>query len=523
MANLLAHDAKGVERRIQAADNLAGRKLTAENDELKKGLQDMINAVRADEQAFYSKIGVRDYKEFTHKLQGLNIRELDFLLARGSIVTHYINNYTFPRTVSQDEAISYLTRLIELNLDKIGIDIEEEILDETKRDITEKSLDYIKQAFTGKKGYLRYFASKQSGKRIGVGKLQFSLSKIEQNNTPKLQVEAQILEASQPIGQTLLKKIIDRLNDDGKQDAAAVFTKAEFKENVIKMIRTTAKGTSWSNTINYVLSNRTNEIDITRSYAGLVGFLGEVRAIAILHRLFGKGVRGTGALREAATRKEIAIDTLVRQGLDYFGFQIKNYTLNDGKVTFTSSMSSLNFIQNRLCLSGTVADIISDIFGVYQFNQPFKDEALVNYFENTNYPVSKYENEVYSKVPTVLAKLQPIFESRLGHVLRVGRDFSVDGHAIFGEPKMYYNSFFFIEGEYIPSSVILEGLLEQLDSGVLQNYANISYSFTNSPDATLENYYNKLPSKAFALEKQRIHYNVTLDVRALVQRALNEI
>lgn len=77
---------------------------------------------------------------------------------------------------------------------------------------------------------------------------------------------------------------------------------------------------------------------------------------------------------------------------------------------------------------------------------------------------------------------------------------------------MYYNSFFLIGEYYVPSSVILESLLEQLTSGKLQKYANIQYDISNGTDVIFDNYYSNPPTRNKALENQKIHYNIILDV-----------
>jgi hypothetical protein len=70
-----------------------------------------------------------------------------------------------------------------------------------------------------------------------------------------------------------------------------------------------------------VLNQEAQNIEISRSYAGLKGFLGEVRALAILGHFFGVGnVEGTGPLKEAATKQSIAVDTLLKLGVKHYGF-----------------------------------------------------------------------------------------------------------------------------------------------------------------------------------------------------------
>ena len=95
MANLLAHDAGGVELRRIIADNLLSYNLKG-NEELENALKEMLKAVKEDERALYKRLAVGDYKGFIHKLEQIKTGELDFLLSTGEIVKHYVSNYTFP-------------------------------------------------------------------------------------------------------------------------------------------------------------------------------------------------------------------------------------------------------------------------------------------------------------------------------------------------------------------------------------------------------------------------------------------
>lgn len=49
-----------------------------------------------------------------------------------------------------------------------------------------------------------------------------------------------------------------------------------------------------------------------------------------------------------------------------------------------------------------------------------------------------------------------ILDSRLGNILRVGMEFETK--EVFGTRDMYYNTFFLIGKEYIPSSTILTNI-----------------------------------------------------------------
>lgn len=522
MANLLAHDAGGVELRRIIADNLLSHNLKG-NEELENALKEMLAAVKEDERALYKRLAVGDYKGFINKLEQIKAGELDFLLSTGEIVKYYVSNYTFPQSTDQDETIDYLRQLIELHYDDIISETDEELQNGMIKDITEEALAFIRQDFKSSNTIFRYFG--KGRQRVGLAKIKFSASIEEKNGIRSLKVGAELMEAAAPISKKLLSKVLQRLRPKQLIDVSIAFPKKQdFKDNVDAKILSIAP-LSWKEALNYAIKGTGGEIEISRSYAGLVGYLGEIRSTALLYRLFGTAVQNSGALKDLASKQQISIDTVIRQGLNYLGFQVKNYTLNDGKTTFTSSMSVLNFISNRLCLTGTLEEVLSDLLGVYQFNQPFTNEER---FENHWMTVQDYRDNIYTQVQKSVESLSQFFETRLGNIIRIGSQFGVDPNdsafgKIFGTPKMYYNSFFLIADKYIPSSVILESLLAQLQSGQLQKVANIQYSVTNDSNFTLENYYQKIPSKSKALEKQKIHYNVILDVQSLVNKALQGI
>lgn len=519
MANLLAHNAAGVEYRRIVADNILINNLPSNKTEIESPLTSMIAAIKEDERALYKRIGVGNYQGFLERLESIKINELNYLLSTGEVVKHYIKNYSFPNIADQDTAVDYLRQLIEMNYDKIIPAIEGKF-DETVADITEDALAYIRQVF--KEGNnstkLRYFG--KGRQKVGIAKITFKAQRKTDKNTVKPHITAEITEASAPISKTLISKIISKLGPVNSI-IYAFPTIQSFKNDVEAIVLMTTPS-NWKEAVSYAIKQ--GGIDISRSYAGLVGYLGELRALAILYKFFGTSIIATGGMRDIATKQQISIDAVVKQGLNYLGFQVKNYTLSSGKATFTSSMSSANFIQNRLCLTGTIGDILSDILATYQFNQPFTDEALVDQFKDSWLSVDEYKNNIYTKVEESVNQLHALFESRMGYLLRIGNNFSVAGtDGLFGKPQMYYNSFFIISEYYVPSSVILESILEELRGDNIQKYTTIDYNLTNNKEMVFENYYTNLPQRQDALEAQKIHYNITLDVAALVKRALAEI
>lgn len=529
--NLLAHNSQGVLKRVIRSRRVFSDEKIQQNTELENAIQSMINAVREDERALYKRLGVNNYRSFLDKMNSIRTSDLNYLLTNGEVVKYYIRNYIFPTGHTQDEAIDYLRALLEENFESLSVLIKEDFVDNGFQDITSEAREFIRQEFTGKKGYLRYFG--KSGKAVGVGKLQFGLTREKKNGVMVPKINVSLQQGATGLSKELIAKIIAKLQPKQVLSINQAFPNKNAFLKDVEFIILRVTPAAWKESIARALSGKLGSIDISRSYAGLVGYLGEVRAVAILHRLFGDAATATGSLKEEAINSpQISIDAIVKMGFNYLGFQVKNYTLSEnGKATFSKTMTSLNFINNRLCLTGELGEFLSDLFGVYQFNQPFEDASLRKRFENTDKPVEWYENTIYTQAEQAINSLSGLFESRMGNMLRIGHNFKleIDNETdssiakIFRTPKDYYNSFWFIEGEFIPSSVILEGILEQIKSGQLQDLTKVNYSITNNTNMTLENNYIRLPKLNDVLLSQKIRYNVVLDVHGLKNKALQRI
>ena len=103
-------------------------------------------------------------------------------------------------------------------------------------------------------------------------------------------IGAELMEAAAPISKKLLGKVLQRLSPKHLIDVNIAFPKRQdFKDNVDAKILLIAPP-SWKEALNYAIKGTGGEIEINRSYAGLVGYLGEVRSTALLYRLFGTTV-----------------------------------------------------------------------------------------------------------------------------------------------------------------------------------------------------------------------------------------
>jgi hypothetical protein len=139
--------------------------------------------------------------------------------------------------------------------------------------------------------------------------------------------------------------------------------------------------------------------------------------------------------------------------------------------------------------------------------------------------VKEYKEIVYSKFDTEFQNFQDLFDSRMGSILRVGRSFSTDGEdGVFGEEKMYYNTMFFIEGKIVPSSVILTAIKEEIKSRNINEIFKSEYTLGGKEATpTLQSNYNKAHPNLNLIEaarKAKVSYNISLDVKGLVDRAI---
>lgn len=487
-------------------------------------LNEMIEQVSSRERDFYNELGCGNYQGFLRRLDEIQSSKYDALLANGKIFQEYANNYRFPISSTMEDAIDDLEVVVNTLQ---GTETFEEVINANLDQVHERALELIRDLFKqeGSEGQkrIRTFGSKQRGTRVGLGRLTF------QAENGRLNID---YEGDVRLSRGLLEKIrqlainIQDKTQKGKPLITAVFlTKQGFKDDVIKTIKRECNNP----VINKVLDQEGHRIDITRSYAGLKGFLGEVRSLSILAELFGgdvNKVQGTGPLKEVATKQSIAIDTLVKLAAKHYGFQVKNYTLHNNIVNFERHMNAVDFVNGRLCVTGDIKDILLAFFGSYQFNQPFTDPNLIARFQSPKMTVKEYEDVVYSKFSTEFQNFQDLFDSRMGNILRVGRSFSTDGEdGVFGEEKMYYNTMFFIEDKIVPSSVILTAIKEEIKNRNIDEIFKSEYSLHGGKAATptLQSNYNKAhPNLNLigAAQEARVSYNISLDVKGLVDRAI---
>ena len=212
-------------------------------------------------------------------------------------------------------------------------------------------------------------------------------------------------------------------------------------------------------------------------------------------------------------------EALARKCLTANGFQIKNYQLDNNSVTFSNSMLAPNWVEGRLKLTGTIAQALIGLFGIYQYNQPLSESI-----NNSGKPPADlpFYQSIYMQIEYMFNDLKSLFDARIPEMLKIVDEFSVQGDPLLHSQRLYFNTFFWINRYLVPASWILDELIKGLKQvnttdGVIQS----AYSFRKSEHSDLrfqkKGYKHQHTGQApatmrAAAEKVRASYQITIDL-----------
>ena len=272
------------------------------------------------------------------------------------------------------------------------------------------------------------------------------------------------------------------------------------------------------------------------------GFLGEVYNNAfLLYMADGNTARKDAIERITPTGmvlnqkgQEIIIDTWLKG----FGIQVKNYeknkTLKRG-FNVHRTYNAGDFIVDVLQLptgvgtsnNASVGDILLNLFTALDYNQDYgkTDPAAVS--ETDAY---KFFRKTRSEMHRQLENTQNFTFSLMPYVakiLGVDRSFS-SKESIFVEEKVYHNTFFNISGNYIPSSHIVQSIIDSLEKrsqeDSLTSFVEASFSTKHSlsgevkwtpyvTNNTVEEVYGK---RLNYVNASTISYSISLNISKLI-------
>lgn len=502
-------------------------------DKIANDLKAIKQAVEVKEHAFYKSLNVNNYEDLNDKIKQLENR-YDIFLPDGAIIREIKNKFDFSKIKNATD--KELADAIEYTVNDF---LEQELQNNEQlfNEFLGKSFDGSNDGVNALLGYLQNsltVKNSKSGKKqrfitsrtLGGSKQKVGLGKVivdynEKNNNVQVSVEE-----IQNLSHGFRKKV----EEDLTQMAYQINHSPSGKINVYDLDRAT-----YREYINSIIHKHykapiniiKEQYDLNRSIASTIGYLGEVRATLLMKELVPNAqVRATGNLytdnlRDRTKRGwEIPIDLICAAN----GFQIKNYTLDDNSVSFSNSMTVPKWIEGRLKLTGSIAETLIALFGIYQYNQPLHSS------DSSSLPqdLDQYK-EVYGKIEGSFQELNSLFDARIPEMLKIVDEFSVSGDPLLHSKKLYFNTFFWINRHLVPSSWILEQLINEmkrLSKSAQGKTIQSSYSFLRSDHDSKMRFqktglkYQKsglAPGNLLsAASKVRVNYQITIDLTHFV-------
>lgn len=471
--------------------------------------------VMAKEQEFYNKLNITDqsYEGMIARIKEIE-RKYDVLLPNGAIMNEIRNTFIFSnKHMSDDNLRIELEKTLNqfLTQELSNKELNQEFLNALNESNYTDTILYFLEKRLREKG-IRVFThgrgEKEQITNIGLGKLIVSvvhrkrdIKKIaEGQGGPIIKISEDGLSRISPAFKKRLLEYFEK-NMTKNKTVVELYTLEQYRNIIDGIISMHLNQTLWVPQKNY---------DLRRNLSSTQGYLGEIRATLILQELTGNRVEteGTGALKDAIKGWEIPIDLVCRAN----GFQIKNYTLNNNQVTFSNSLSSVAWVDDRMQLQGEVREVLMGLFGVYQFNQPLVTNKKANNLEEFR--------QLYSQVNPIFQQLTPFYNSRIPYMVKLLDYFSVEGHNIFNDRQLYFNTFFWINNRLVPSSWILEKLINTIGFTLDNSVIKSSYTLEEPDKYSIR--YQKLAnavrknSSAYtnldAAKKARVSYNITFDL-----------
>ena len=189
----------------------------------------------------------------------------------------------------------------------------------------------------------------------------------------------------------------------------------------------------------YQFDKNIDKYAISRSRAGVQGFLGEIKTNAFFNYITNSNFTSIPAGFETnENKKEIPIDAVING----FGFQIKNYVIEEGEVTFSYNQGADSFVRSRMAAEGSLADILVAFFGSYTYNKPVSG-------------ANNYDSQIYERFRKALdgsnSRITDILDLYLDDIMKISSIFSTPKSELFAEKKRWYNTFFMIGSTLVPS------------------------------------------------------------------------
>lgn len=378
-----------------------------------------------------------------------------------------------------------------------------------------------------------------------VNKATFSTSKksslienliVTIDSDGKIKVDSKQGNISPNMQLKVIKLLREYLDEKAKKTKPNYDFKKAF-ESFFKKLPITAEGQRYIRMALGDLSSVLDRYAFNSNDNQIKGFLGEVYNNAFLYYMADGStnkketlsrISPTGIIRDLASQ-EIAIDTW----LDGVGIQVKNYEKNKIAAkgfnvhdTYDASF----FIRDVLQLNsdtGSIGDILLNFFTSFDYNQQY--EGLTEQQKSTD--AYKYFVATRAKMHGQMENTQYLTQTFMPYVtkiLKIDRRFGTNEN-LFGDERIYHNTFFNISGNYVPSSVVVQAIINSIeknsDSDVMADSVKAHFSTKHSlsgnekwnpyiSNQTVHHVYNNRDNYVKAT---KISYSITLNIDKLVE------
>ena len=317
----------------------------------------------------------------------------------------------------------------------------------------------------------------------------------------------------------LSRKLAKDINDYSNKQIIDVTPKDwdNISRQIYYLFKSHISDTEILHCLNYELHNRKKD-DYNRMGEFIItkGWLGELYWNACLSYLFGqKGISTPVGRRLNNRKKQLSVDIILRS----CGFQVKSWKITEGKHITEYHRRLGNFLETRADLADSlVGKIIAQMFGAISYNKPTEEPE----YRSDNFP--EYEQYYHSRVlpkASQIEALEEIFRTRLNKIIEIDNGGKLD-EGVLNKESEFYNTFWLINDKVIPSSIIINEMIEELKTNS-KNQAVVFdiVKLTDEGKSVWPNLLNAT-SKGMA-NRWTMDYEIIFDLDYLLQKVANSI
>lgn len=310
------------------------------------------------------------------------------------------------------------------------------------------------------------------------------------------------------------------------------------------------------------LTEHSDRYDFRAQEVNIKGLLGELYSAVAFKKITGLDVMATGNVKGNLNRvisssyktKEIGIDLVVGS----YGMQIKRYSFLDGDnkwVSFTGNQEAHKKLPAMLndVPDTNLVESLQMFFATMEFNTPWSfDNNLSKATDRFWESLDVYTSEIYPVFTTAYTSqsyngvtFNQMFAQYLDRFIRVDQNIDNIGDATFkrmmqaadggisgNDKTLYVNTLFNISGRLIPSSVILDSIMEELEQQITQQqssnywsyYFKINQTEELGPDlAWAPTHQKSYLSMTELAQKFSVLYNIKFNLGDVLKNAIEKI